>query len=117
MPYPLPVALAQSLRALIEDCEGDSNALFDAFADLLVRQNRLTRRLMLRMAKSFGDAAELEEDPTRRAMGCLGEDLLKDVARSIKESTYFDSERAARAAKAVEDIISAFYEEDDAPNS
>lgn len=117
MGYPLPEPLFRELQDLILKHNGDAEALYDAFASLLVRQSRLTRRLLLQMSRSFSNAAAQEEDDARRTAACLGEDVLKDVANAIKDTTYHDTEAAKRRAKAVEDIIAGFYEAEDPADS
>ena len=117
MGYPLPEPLFRELQDLILKHNGDAEALYSAFASLLVRQNRLTRRLLLQMSRAFATAAAEEEDDARRTAACLGEDVLKDVATAIRDTTYFDTEAAKRRARTVEDIIADFYEAEDAADS
>ena len=112
----LPPELKQKIWQAIGtgiDTDGDpAGEIFEAFAALLVRENRAVRQEILRFGQVFANVANSENITDKGVVaGYVGEETCKYITSQIIKPRVYNAKKLEKPD--IDRLIQDFYEQDD----
>lgn len=114
--YPIPHELTVALNKITKGLNLDDNteqAIQQRVVCLLMRQNRQLRQKVLRLGLAMFRYAERQEDYTRKMGAYVGEQVAFYLNGALKKAVYVNTQARQERIDAVEQFISAFFEDED----
>ena len=117
--YPLPPELEQKVWQAIGqgiDTDGDpAQDIFNAFATLVVRENRRMRQQICQLWRDFRETSDRDDLEYGSVMSAAGGEFTCEhiIKKVIKPNVYFNTDEQAEKEAAVDQLIEDFFADDD----
>lgn len=115
--YPIPHILSSRINRIFNDLDIDQSTkdeLYNRIVDFYIRENRLIRASILRLAEELVEyAAQEEEDFGSRVSSYAGEETARYICDEfIRKRVYVNSEEVQMRQKQVDEIVGMLMKED-----